>query len=265
MKTSNEPSTPARTASSCRCTPTPGFTGQDAFSFTVSDGRQRSNPGNIRIIVRPSNRSPTARILIDALLSFTPDFERPVLIACNWWNSCLKLDGSLSVAQDPCGQDNALAYWWFLEPEPVAFAVGAVVTNCLEVGIHTIILAVTDANGLAGMDTKTIEVVTAPLAIELLIAKVDESRLARKTKRELTATLRVALNHAKRERLRETQQALSAFEKKVRAQVAQGHPAEATQWIRWSQAVSEGIENCLKPARKPKDTDGKSSKGVGAG
>jgi hypothetical protein len=139
-----------------------------------------------------------------------------------------------------------------------------VVTNCLEVGTHTIVLVVTDPAGLTGTDSKTIEVVTAPLAIELLIEEVNggslKSSITRKIKRELTATLRVALGFAGDEKLRETQKALDAFEKKVRAQVAKDHPEEATAWIRWSQSVSEGMEKCIKPPRKHKQHDPKDPK-----
>ena len=45
------------------------------------------------------------------------------------------------------------------------------------------------------------------------------------------------------------------FEKKVRAQVAPTEPEAATAWIRWSQAISDGMEKCIKPPRKSKDHD----------
>ena len=116
----------------------------------------------------------------------------------------------------------------------------------------------TDPAGLQGTDSKTIEVVTAPLAIDLLIEEITESHksgvlLSRKTKRELIGTLQVALEHAGDEELRATQKALDAFEKKVRAQVANEHPEAATAWIQWSQAVSEGMEGCIHPLRKDKN------------
>ena len=94
---------------------------------------------------------------------------------------------------------------------------------------------------------------TAPLAIELLIEKVNESHIPRRTKRELVATLRTAQKQAGNEKIRQTQQTLDVFEKKVRAQVAPGYPEEARVWIRWSQATSEGMEKCIKPPRKVKD------------
>jgi hypothetical protein len=159
---------------------------------------------------------------------------------------------------DPEG--GALTYLWSLLGEPVPFGAGPVVTNCLEVGEHTILLTVTGPNGLPGTTNFTLEVVTDPLAIELLIEDVTESHkagvaLSPKIKRELTTTLRVALRHAGEENLRATQKALDAFEKKVRAQVAKGHPEQATAWIRWSQAISEGMEMCLKPPRKHEPDD----------
>jgi hypothetical protein len=134
-----------------------------------------------------------------------------------------------------------------------------VVTNCVEVGTHVITLVVTDPTGLTGTESKTIEVVTAPLAIDLLIEQIDTANksgivISRKLQRELTATLRVALGFAGDEKLRQTQKALDTFEKKVRAEVAKG-TLDATvgaNWIRWSQAVSAGMEGCIKPPRKPK-------------
>jgi hypothetical protein len=203
-----------------------------------------------------TNRPPIAVISSEQLIDLKPEFENPVLLSCNWWNACLVADGYSS--SDPEG--GALTYLWSLAGDPVPFGAGPVVTNCLEVGQHTIILTVTDPQGLSGTDSKTIEIVTAPLAIELLIEQINESQksgivLSRKTKRELTETLRVALGFAGDEKLRQTQKALDAFEKKVRAQVAPTEPEAATAWIRWSQAISDGMEKCIKPPRKGKGHD----------
>jgi hypothetical protein len=63
------------------------------------------------------------------------------------------------------------------------------------------------------------------------------------------------LGHAGDEELRATQKALDAFEKKVRANVREIGEETAQAWIRWSQAVSEGMEKCIKPPRKGKDHD----------
>ncbi len=237
------------------CVPPSGSTfpvGTTTVTCVAVDAATNTASCSFRITVLPGSRPPTAVINTEQLIDLTPDYENPVLISCNWWNACLVADGWTS--SDPEGGN--LTYLWFLEGNPVPFGAGPVVTNCLEVGEHTIILVVTDPDGLSDDARQTIEVVTAPLGIEILIEKVSHSPKAgvsRKISRELIATLRVALNHAGNERLRATQAALDAFEKKVRAQLSKTHPELATSWIRWSQEISEGMEKCIKPPRKPKD------------
>jgi len=244
------------------CAPPSGNTfpvGMTEVTCTASDSNGNTSRCAFKVTVTPvDNQPPTAVIGSEQLIDLSPEFENPVLISCNWWNACLVADGWTS--SDPEGKD--LTYLWFLEGEATPIGAGPVITNCLEVGEHTIVLVVTDPEGLTGTTSQTIEVVTAPLAIDLLIEEINEAHkngvvLSRKIKRELTETLRVALNHAGRERLRETQKALDAFEKKVRAQVAKTEPEAAAAWIRWSQAVSEGMEKCIKPPRKSKDHDDK--------
>ena len=232
--------------------PTPASKAPDTFTYTRGQRLPGLGYGDRHgDRDRPShdNRAPTAQIDTDALVDFSPDFEHPVLISCNWWNACLILDGSLS--SDP--DQDALSYLWFIEPSPVPFAAGAVATNCLEVGVHTVVLTVTDPDGASDSDSLTIEVLTAPLAIELLMEKVNESRVTRAIKRELLAVLRTALNQSKNERIRPTQTTLDAFEKKVRAKVTAGYPADAAAWIRWSQAISSGMEKCIKAPVVKKD------------
>jgi hypothetical protein len=229
--------------------------GTTTVTCTATDRAGNASSCSFTIVVRGGNRPPMAVINSEQLIDLSPEFEHPVLISCNWWNACLVADGWTSSDPDP---GDTLTYVWFQEPDGIPIGVGPIITNCLEVGDHTITLDVTDSGGLTDDTSLTISVVTAPLAIELLIERINESHkhgvvLSRKTKRELTATLRVALEHAGAEKLRETQKALDAFEKKVRAQVAKDDPEAATLWIRWSQAISEGMEKCLKPPRKLKD------------
>jgi len=252
---------------SLNCLPAAGSTfpiGTTPVLCAAVDVTGNSNACTFSITVRDvqTNRPPVAVISSEQLIDLKPEYEVPVLLSCNWWNACLVADGWSS--SDPEGGN--LTYLWSLGNDPVPFGAGPVVTNCLEVGRHTIILTVTDPTGLQGTDTKTIEIVTAPLAIEILIEQINESSksgivLSRKIKRELTETLRVALGFAGNEKLRETQKALDAFEKKVRAQVAPTEPEAATAWIRWSQAVSDGMEKCIKPPRKSKDHDSKDDDG----
>lgn len=230
-----------------------------------ADGGQDSSvPYHFSIRVLPVNDPPTAAINMDQLIYLGADFEHPVLISCNWWNACMVADGRLS--SDP--EDSELSYLWFLESNRMRFGEGSVVTNCLEVGEHTVVLSVTDSGGLSDASSITIEVVTAPLAIELLIEQLHGGAgkvsqvVPRKTRRELTAALRVALAHASRERLRQTQKSLDAFEKKVRIQVAGLDPEAAAAWIRWSQAVSIGIEKCIVPPQQTKGQHGTKDRGA---
>lgn len=243
------------------CTPPSGSLfpiGTTTVTCTATDAAGNSASCSFNVIVRSSdNQAPTALITAEQLVDFSPDFENPVLISCNWWNSCLKLDGSLS--SDP--ENGELTYHWFLDQDVVPFSSSAVTTNCLELGTYAITLVVTDPAGLSSTASKTLEVVTAPLAVELLIEEVNQSAAYRMAKRELTATLRAALHSAGNNQLRATQVTLDAFEKKVRAKVAPYQPDLATAWIRWSQAISTGMENCIKPPTKPKyDDKGKDDK-----
>jgi hypothetical protein len=243
------------------CLPASGSTfpvGETTVTCTATDRAQNTSSCSFKVTVRLANDPPNAVITSEQLIDLKPEYDNPVLLSCNWWNACLVADGWTS--SDPEGGD--LTYLWNLAGDPVPFGAGPVVTNCLEVGQHTIILTVTDPTGLSDTDSLTIEIVTAPLAIELLIEQVDTAHkhgvlISRKLKRELIATLRVALGHAGDEELRATQKALDAFEKKVRANVAEIGEEAATAWIRWSQAVSEGMEKCIKPPRKPKSDDPK--------
>jgi hypothetical protein len=244
---------------SLACVPASGSTfpvGTTPVTCTATDGAGNTASCTFTVTCI-GTRPPVAVINSDQLIDLKPEYDVPVLLSCNWWNACLVADGYSSSTTPPGG---ALTYLWFADQDPVPVGAGPVVTNCLEVGTHTITLVVTDPAGLTGTDSKTIEVVTAPLAIELLIEQINESQksgvvLSRKIKRELTETLRVALAHAGDERLRAAQNVLDAFEKKVRAQVAPTEPEAATAWIRWSQAISDGMEKCIKPPRKGKDHD----------
>ena len=238
---------------SVACVPPSGSlfpVGQTAVTCTAVDGAGNRDSCTFAVCVTPPCEAPTAVINAEQLIDLTPDYEHPVLISCNWWNSCLVSDGWTS--SDP--QGGPLTYLWFLDNDPVPVDAGPVSTNCIEVGVHTITLVVNNACGLNGTTSKTIEVVTGPLGIELLIEKVNESSLPRRNKRELTQTLRVALRQAGDEKIRLSVATLDAFEKKVRA-LPDRYAAEKTAWIRWSQAVSDGMTKCIKLPRKPKHED----------
>jgi hypothetical protein len=68
-----------------------------------------------------------------------PRMPTAIRAAARSRSRCLVADGLAS--SDPEG--DALAYLWWLLGDPVPFGAGPVVTNCLEVGEHTLNLAVT--------------------------------------------------------------------------------------------------------------------------
>ena len=219
-------------------TPAAGYSGPDSFSFTVNDGVCTSPAAVVSVTVRPiTNQRPTAKIVASPLYDFDLDHQ-VALIGCAGDAACLVLDGSQS--SDPDG--DALTYQWFLEPSPVPFATGVLVTNCLEAGTHTLVLAVDDGHpGGTATDSVTVEVIDAGEALELLIGKVNDSNIARKNKRPFIATLKAATASIDRGQCHTAANQLHAFQNKVRAQVSRNNPDDAECWIRWAQHIIDAL------------------------
>jgi hypothetical protein len=223
-------------------TPNLNYSGPDSFILTVSDG-QCSGSGTVTIQVTPVNDTPIAKITGTPLVEISPT-ENKVLISCNGSNAVLLLDASLSSdVETPASQ---LAYLWFVEPSPLAFATGVTTSIPLEIGTHTILLSVTDTDPVpaTGMDSLTIDVITSGEAIEELITTINESTVSRSNKRPFIATLKAAAASAERGQAHTTANQLNAFQNKVRAQVAKDNPVEAAAWIRASQAIIDALNRC---------------------
>jgi hypothetical protein len=221
-------------------TPSAGYSGPDSFTFTVSDGLCTSQPATVAITVRPTCTAPIAKITATGTVDFTPDIVNPVLISGNGSNACVSLDGLLSTDAETATA--LLDYQWFLEPSPLPFDTGIQITACLEIGTHTIKLAVSNPCHLTGYDTLTIDVLSAGEAIEELITEINDSTIARGNKRPFIATLKAATASADRGNNTSAANQLRAFQNKVRAQVAKDNPAEAERWIGLAQAMIDALE-----------------------
>ncbi|HEU0008385.1 MAG TPA: PA14 domain-containing protein, partial [Verrucomicrobiae bacterium] len=216
-------------------TPNAGYCGPDRLKFRVTDGQCQSQEATVTIDVVCLNRCPTARITTIALCT---ELETNTFISPNGSNACFVLDGSLS--SDPDG--DTLTYAWFADGSVVPFAAGVRVTNCFDLGEHTITLVVDDGRCTRSTSV-TVDVLTGGEAVEALIAKVNDASLSRANKRPLIATLKASIASFERGSFQSAAGQLGAFINKVQAQIAPGNPDEAALFIRSAQSIIDSL-NC---------------------
>ena len=163
------------------------YFGRDSFTFKVNDGQLDSEVATVSISVAPVNDPPVAVAQISPLFQISAEDTNLTVLSLNNSNATVVLDGSLSsdVENDP------LQYFW-IEQGGVLLATGVVVTNVLDVGLHTVALVVSD-----GTDRTTnairFQIITPAGAVAELVAAVDDAALARKHKHPLMASLDVAM------------------------------------------------------------------------
>ena len=223
--------------------PSQGYTGPDSFSFTANDGKCTSPSATVSITVTNvgggSNTAPTAKIVASPLADLSPLVANKVLISNNGSNACVQLDGSMS--SDKESPLSALKLQWFIVPSAVPFASGLVTSNCLELGTYTIMLVVTDPQGLAGTESLIIDVLTAGEATDELITFIDQSQIARSVKRPFFATLKSAIVAADRGQNVVAANLLHAFQNKVRAQIAPSDATLARELTRMAQEIIDAL------------------------
>ncbi len=214
-------------------TPHTSYFGPDSFTFKVNDGHVDSAAAMVSINVISINDAPVARATVSPLAHF-PGLTNLVVIAPNNTNATVVLDGSLSTDVE----NDVLHYSW-LEGTNV-LATGVLATNVLEVGTHTITLAVSD--GLeTGTNTLVVEVITPAQSVGILISMVNEAHLLRKNQRPLVAALKASAAAFDDGRFQAGKHRLEAFQDKVRARIVPLDQALADSLINAAQVIIDAV------------------------
>ena len=109
-----------------------------------------------------------------------------------------------------------------------------------DIGQHTVTLVVDDGHASASASA-TFEVITAGVAVEVLILQVEDSALARNSKRPLNATLKAAVASFDRGRFNAGLNQLKAFQNKVKAQVVPFDAELGVQLIHTFQQITDAL------------------------
>jgi len=171
----------------------------------------------------------------ECLLTFGSDPRQYVLSLDNA-TGCIVLNGSGST--DPDG--DPLTFTWTIDGTNIVS--GEVVPVCLEVGCHTVELAVSDGGSTTRCRIEVC-VIGAGEAVEDCIELVENTQIERKNKRPLLASLKAAQASFDRGNITSGRNQLKAFQNKVRAQVGKSNPAEAELFIECAQRIIDAI-NC---------------------
>jgi hypothetical protein len=192
------------------------------------DGRPRIGDGTVDMGAyefRP-NLAPVADASASRLLYILP----------NGLDANVILDGSRS--SDPDG--DALEYLWFstINSQPsTLLADGVVAVVKLPVGVHPILLVVSDGLAMA-TNGITVEVITTAQAVQRLIAQVETGWTR---SQPMVATLSAALHSIERGNAISAINQLQAFQNKVRDQVAPSGPALAANFTQMAQEIIEAL------------------------
>ncbi len=208
------------------------YNGPDSLSFMVSDGVFTSAVATVSITVIPVNDAPFAVAKVSQLFTIQPNETNLFILSANNSNATVVLDGSQSwdVENDP------LQFSWYADGHSNVLATGAVSTNVLAAGRHSVLLVVSDgmASGTAEVE---FEIITPAAAVGQLLILVDEASLSSKTKQPLVASLISAMASFDRGNMTAGANQLAAFQNKVRAQIAPFAPALAVRLMAAAQKI----------------------------
>jgi hypothetical protein len=220
--------------------PNSNFHGADSVTFKVNNGKLDSSMGRVSITVRPVNDAPVADASATPLRS---------IISANNVNAVAVLDGSRSSDID----EDTLQFHWRENWSGLLsqyIATGMVTSVTLPVGVHNIVLDVSDGLVTAS-DGLTIEIIGGTPTIQPIIDLINGSVLVRKNSRPLMTSLEQAGDSMNRGSAGAAVNQLQAFQNKVRAQVLPFDPALANQLIALAQSIIDSIGD---PGPKPKLT-----------
>ncbi len=204
----------------------------------------------------PINHAPWAEVMVEPDFMVWPDQTNVMVIAVDGLATDVILDGSLSSDED----GDVLSYLWAKDDQGAPFAAGAMVTNSLEVGFHTVTLIVDDGK-LTGSDTVVIEVVSLEDALDELYGVLIESEIPRKDKRPLLATLDRVWDSIIEGRYNAAAKQLRAYQQKVRAQLTGKNAETGKRMENVAQQMIDAINDYLEHHDEPwQDDKGKGGK-----
>jgi hypothetical protein len=217
-------------------TPASGYCGPDTFKFRASDDRCDSSEATVSITVRCLNQPPAgcAATIVPPECTLTNAEGTLLVVSVNGADACVALQGS---ATDPDGQPLQYSWW----TNGTAFAMGAAVTNCFDVGCHTITFRASDPSGSSCTTNLSFCVIAPSEAVEQCVTLVEQSQIDRKNKRPLTASLKAAAASFDQGNFEAGLNQLHAFQNKVRAQVAPNNPAAAQALTDCAQEIMEAV------------------------
>ncbi len=225
--------------------PEADYFGSDSFTFTVNDGVASSASATVAITVLPVADAPLARFEVGLVYAMPFSTNRLAVLARSSSGAAVTLDGSLST--DP--EHRAMHFSW-CEGPTAPFASGVQVTRNFAVGTHSITLMVDDGEASATA-TGSFEVITPAAVVEDMRPLVEAAKVARKHKRYLVQSLDAAIDSLNKDHLSAALGELSAFEHKVRAQIAPADPDTAALLTSAAEALMQELktEKAAKAAR----------------